>query len=133
MRLLFLIGVVALTGCDYRSGPLPTNDEVARVDRAISTVPCIGKAELWQREYQYRTTLRYVPSLWWLDRNTIVFHLTKAGDFADAGVRLEPPDPPFDWILDDTPTDLAWGSYSLASGRLQVDFCGSNFPGGDGR
>ncbi|CAA9507221.1 MAG: hypothetical protein AVDCRST_MAG31-748 [uncultured Sphingomonas sp.] len=93
-------------------------------------MPCIGKTDFWQREYQYRTTLRDLPpSLWRLDRNSIDFHLTKAGDFAKAGVRLKPPDPPFRWIIDDTPADLAWGSYHLTSGRVQVDFCGSNFPG----
>jgi hypothetical protein len=129
MRLHFLIGVAAVTGCDYQSGPLPNNADVARVDRALSQVPCIGKPELWQREYQYRTTLRNLPvSLWWLDRNTIDFHLTKAGEFADAGVHPKTPDPPFARIVDDTPTDLAWGSYNLRSGRLQMDFCGPNFP-----
>jgi len=129
MRLLVLVGAVALAGCDYSSGPIPTNVEAERLDRAISEVPCVGKADLWLRQYQYRTTLRFLPaSLWRLDQKTIDFHLTKVSDPADAGVHSEPPQPPFDWLADDTPTDLAWGSYNLASSRLQMDFCGSNVP-----
>jgi len=134
MRLLILVGTAALTGCDYSSGPLPTSAEAQRVDRVLSQVPCIGKVEVWQRQYQYRTTLRFLPaSLWRLDRNTIDFHLTKARDRVKAGVRSVPPEPSFDQLADDTPTDLAWDSYNLPSSRLQMDFCGSNVPNRDAR
>jgi hypothetical protein len=134
MRWFLLAGIVVLTGCDYGSSPLPSVAEVARVDRAISRVPCIGKAELWYREYQYRTTLRDLPvALWRLDRNTIDFYLTKADFPADAMVFLEPPRPTFKWRFDSTPTDLAQGSYNVATDELQLDFCGPNYPAENGR
>ena len=128
MRLFLVICLGGLAGCDSLPRSLPTIAETARVDGALSQSACIAKATDWHRHYQYRSVVLYPDLIWWPDREIINFRLTKVGEFAKPGVSLDPPNPPFDWIADSTPTDLARGSFNLIDGRLKVDFCGPNYP-----
>ena len=129
MRSLLFLVPVLLAGCDYRSGPLPTAAEAARADKAISTVPCIGNTNRWERRYQYRARPSVLRTFFWkLDPRTIEFRLKTESQFADAGVMLLPPDPPLNWGADSTPTDMAGSNYHLSNGGLTIDFCGSNVP-----
>lgn len=129
MKRGILAAALTLASCDYRSGPLPDRSEIVRVEKALSGTTCIGPVGAWERVYRYHLTPNvFAVALSRLDRKVVDFKLLRAGKFARVGQTLLPPYPPLAFELDDTPTDVAWGSFNLRSGKLRMKFCGSNIP-----
>ncbi|HEY0012607.1 MAG TPA: hypothetical protein VGB79_07105 [Allosphingosinicella sp.] len=102
-------------------GPRPPPELVERVERAIAAHECVGSLERWDRLYSYswqrdgRT----------VDRRVISFIFRQAGtnDFRPGRKSVAPRA----WIdTDDRRYDLVDGRFFLDSGRLDVEYCGSN-------
>jgi hypothetical protein len=122
MRWTLLLGAVALTSCNYRSGPVPDRAEIIRVEHALSTAQCIGKVTDWERIYQYDLEpSRVAPFLSMMDRDVVNFDLSRGTKPGWSTVHLRPPYPPLRYILDDL--SMARGSYNLRTGDLTFQFC----------
>jgi hypothetical protein len=124
-----LIAAVILTGCNYRAGPLPTEGQIARVDHAVMSNPCVRSGSMWARQYQYRLKPDNLPPfLRLLDRKTIDFALFGATDPRNASAGAVPPSPTFRLSTLDRAVPQAGGSYDLANGQLDMRYCDPNWP-----
>jgi hypothetical protein len=118
-----------VVGCNYRAGPLPTKEQVARADHAVMNDSCVRVGELWARQYQYRLKANGLPSsLWLLDRQVIDFALTGVTEPAKARAGMLPPSPSFRLMTFDAPVPMAGGSYDISTGRLEMRYCDPNWP-----
>lgn len=123
MRVLLAIGAIALSSCDYRSGPLPNRADVIRVEHALAKAPCIGRIADWGRTYQYNMEESDILPrfLSRLDREKIDFDLGRGPRPGGSRVWLRPPYPPLRDIINEL--SMARGSYDLRSGKLEFRFC----------
>jgi len=95
MRQAVLLGAIALTACGYGHGPMPNRAEIVRVERALSTTPCIRKTTNWGRTYQYHFEPNGIaPFLSSMDRDVIDFDLARGSKSGGSTVHLRPPYPP---------------------------------------
>ena len=116
----------------------PSEIEMERVEAALQKLPCVGRVDDWERHYLYRP--KYFgeevaialkegrsPRRSGYDRFTIEIHLREA-NFEEFGEgRSSHADYPSGLLAnDDRKFRIAFGSYDLRSGELQMAACGVN-------
>lgn len=133
MRLLVsLVVLLTVAGCDRRGAPqnFPKSVDVQRLEALLARNDCIGDLGHWERRYRL-----------WMEPTTdrpksteIEFNLRQASrEYKRAGRFVEPPRDKNVIEIDDTPVKVAFGMFETTSGRLELNFCGSNFPEANSR
>jgi hypothetical protein len=124
---IVVVALAFLSACsakDDRVGWMaPDPRLVAMIDSRLASFKCIGPIGRWERRYRYEPG-RIIPDL---DR--IEFDLREAGRFGIKPGRFILASPPPGVIvreIDDTPVDVASGSYDIGRRRLTLSFCGPN-------
>jgi hypothetical protein len=101
--------------------PRPPQEIITRIEEQLAGRTCVRNLARWQRLFSYH----YNPQTKLLDRGTIDFHFKEAGRFGiKAGRQITAPDA---WMtVDDTPIQMVWGRYSVATNQITIEFCGNN-------
>ena len=102
--------------------PKPPDSLIDQVEKLLQQQPCIKDLSRWNRQYAYALPSRQV------DETHIWFKLRRSGKFGIVSGR-QVDFPGATEGIDDTPVDMAWGSFNRRSGELLVKFCGANVPG----
>lgn len=142
MRTLAFITVALLT-CTCRpaeqpSSPepsaVPSESDIDRLELQLASDPCIGSLQKWERTYRiHRNIAVSGPDRGKIYPDVIDFLFREAGQFGiHSGRNVRRPEALNVFRIDDTPVRMAWGSFRISTGKLNVDFCGPNY-GSQGR
>lgn len=106
---------------DIKEYPLPKNEQIDSVERALSHRQCIGDLKKWARRYSF--SIDYKTGH--VDGNAIWFSFREAGRYGFHSGRQV--GKPRDFAeVDDRQFMIAFGTYYLAEQRLKLDDCGNN-------
>ena len=137
LALLPLLLLLLLSACVTREGK-PTEAEMDRIEKQLERTPCIGSLADWERIYLYHP--KYFaeeldaaikegrqPRRSGFDRAQIEIHLRQA-NFEEFGEgRKSYADYPSGLLdTDDRGYRIAYGSYDLGRGKLDLAACGTN-------
>ena len=137
MRTLALITVALLT-CTCRateqpSSPqpsaVPSKSDIDRLEVQLASDPCIGSLQKWERTYRIHRNIGVGdPNRGKIYPDRIDFLFREAGRFGiQSGRNVRPPRALNVFVFDDTPVRMAWGSFRISAGKLNLDFCGPNY------
>ena len=137
MRPFAVAVLLLLSACVSREGK-PTEAEMDRIEKQLERVPCVGRLVNWERRYLYHPEYSDVevdtaikearePRRSGYDRSKIEIHLRQANfeEFGE-GRKSYADYPPDMSDTDDRTYRIAYGSYDLTSGRLDIADCGLN-------
>ena len=137
MRLFAVGTLLLLSACVNREGK-PTEAEMDRIERQLERVPCVGNLANWERLYLYHpeysdkeveAAIRdgREPRRSGYDRSKIEIYLRQA-NFEEFGEgRKSYADYPGDMSdTDDRKYRIAYGSYDLTNGKLDITDCRLN-------
>ncbi len=122
MRLYLPVGVVAgLAACSTGASNLPSPEVIDRIEQRLSANSCIGSMERWSRRYAYGLNTQTGEA----KTDTIGFLFQEANryEFREGRVVVTPEK----FItIDDRPYRIATGTFSPATGKLELNSCGQN-------
>jgi hypothetical protein len=137
MRRLAIVSILLLSACVTRDGK-PTEAEMDRVEEQLEKIPCVGRLANWERRYLYPPEYSDAeldaaikeerePRRSSVDRSKIEIHLRQANfeEFGE-GRKSYADYPPDMSDTDDRSYRIAYGSYDLTTGKLDLAACGMN-------
>ena len=106
----------------YTEHRRPSASLIDAVEARIARHPCVGNLSRWERLYSFGLDDRRE-----VDETTVLFQYAQAGVYgAKASKSVTAPEA---WLTpDDREIDFVFGSFDRASGKLNVEYCGPNFP-----